>query len=115
MAKSKLNKLKQADGKLRDDTKELNSLMSTVGLNKYGTLDEKEYLNKLNEMAKTPSELYHYAQAEGYKSDDNHKSLIEKMMADFKRHVASFNTPKEERSKPKQMSEDVIRFCKQGA
>jgi hypothetical protein len=69
----------------------LDQIWGDDGTSKYGTIDEGEYLNKLNGMTK--SDIYLHASKLGIVPVDDRGRLEKTLLNDFKKHVAKFKMP----------------------
>lgn len=87
--KSKLDTLSQVHGKVEKPIT-LDQVWGDTGRNKYGTLDPKEYDQKLNEYNK--SDLQAHAVKVGLVPIDNRETLIKRLKQEFARHISQFKT-----------------------
>lgn len=85
--KIKLNALSQVHGKVENPIT-LDQVWGDTGKNKYGTLDPKEYEQKLNEYNK--SDLQAHALKVGLVPIDNKENLIKRLKQEFLRHISQF-------------------------
>jgi len=113
--KTKTKKI-QIDGQ-NDAPLTVGQLLGETGLDKYNTLDEKEYENKLNGLNKT--DLQEHAIKIGLIPIDNRLILTQRLMREFKKHVASYSRPRNEKVKPSKypdnkIPEDVLKILSAG-
>ena len=104
---SRLKKLKQVDGKVDRKPTTINQIFGDTGLGKYGTMDRSLYESQLNEMNK--SDLQTHATVVGLIPIEDRARLVQRLLREFDRHVASFNAPasKTPAKTPVKMSEAV--------
>lgn len=95
-----LKNMKMAHGKIEPkyDSKyvpsTLDQLWGDTGLaGNYDTLEESEYKTKLDEMNK--SDLQAHAVRIGLIPVDNRETLVNRLMREFRVHVASYKVPKQ--------------------
>ena len=87
--KLKLNALSQVHGKVENPIT-LDQVWGDTGKNKYGTLDPKEYEQKLNEYNK--SDLQAHALKIGLVPIDNKENLIKRLKQEFVKNISQFKT-----------------------
>lgn len=88
----KLDNLSQTHGKSDDFTPTtLDQIWGDDGTSKYGTLNEEEYLKKLEGMTK--SDIYLHASKLGIVPVDDRGRLEKTLLNDFRKHVAKFKMP----------------------
>tara|TARA_B100000131_G_scaffold240915_1_gene233242 strand:- start:289 stop:681 length:393 start_codon:yes stop_codon:yes gene_type:complete len=117
--KTKLNKLSQADGK--DDSKQetmvksqartLDQVWGDTGLSKYNTMDQSEYELRIGEMNKT--DMQAHAQQIGLIPVDDVRILKQRLINEFKSHVAKYKSV----DQPKQtteVSKETLNILKEG-
>ena len=91
--KTKIEELSQVHGKLENiQYKTLDQIWGDNANSKYQTINEKEYVNFLNEMNK--SDLQSHANKIGLVPIDNRETLTKRLIAEFRKHVSLFNIPK---------------------
>lgn len=69
----------------------LEQILGVNGQSKFGTLDEEEYANKINNMPK--SDLQAHATKIGIVPVDSRERLVKALLNQFRLHVASFRHP----------------------
>ena len=89
--------LSQTHGKEEKRTRPttLDQIWGDTGLSKYGTMDEKAYAEEISSMSK--SDLQAHASTVGIIPIDNREMLSQRLMREFKKYVASYNTPIEKK------------------
>ena len=89
--------LSQTHGKEERKTRPttLDQVWGDTGLSKYGTMDEASYAEEISSMNK--SDLQAHASTVGIIPIDNREMLSQRLMREFKKHVASYNTPVEKK------------------
>lgn len=92
--KDKLSELNQVHGKNEYDTQKvtLDQIWGDSGNGKYKTLDVNVYTEQLSEMNK--SDLQSHATTVGIIPIDNRELLTKRLIAEFQKHVSSYNMPK---------------------
>jgi hypothetical protein len=73
----------------------LDQIWGDTGLSKYGTMDEATYAEEISSMSK--SDLQAHASTVGIIPVDNREMLSQRLLREFKKHVASYNTPMEKK------------------
>jgi hypothetical protein len=91
--KTKLEQMTQIHGKDQEKfaPTTLEQILGVNGQSKFGTMDESEYTNRLNNMPKT--DLQAHATQIGIVPIDNRDRLIKTLTTQFRLHVASFKRP----------------------
>ena len=89
--------LSQTHGKEEKRTRPttLDQIWGDTGLSKYGTMDEKAYAEEISSMSK--SDLQAHASTVGIIPVDNREMLSQRLLREFRKHVASYNTPMEKK------------------
>jgi hypothetical protein len=87
--KIKLDALSQVHGRVEKPIT-LDQVWGDTGKNKYGTLDQKEYEQKLNDYNK--SDLQAHALKIGLVPIDNRENLIKRLKQEFIKHISQFRT-----------------------
>lgn len=91
-AVSKINKLSQAHGKEEKfEPTTLDQIWGDTGMHKYKTLDETEYLEQLNDMAKV--DLQSHAVKIGLIPVDNPEQLKKRLLTEFKKYAIAYKIP----------------------
>jgi hypothetical protein len=89
--------LSQTHGKEEKNTRSttLDQIWGDTGLSKYGTMDESTYAEEISSMSK--SDLQAHASTVGIIPIDNREMLSQRLLREFRKHVASYNTPREKK------------------
>ena len=89
--------LSQTHGKEETKTRPttLDQIWGDTGVSKYGTMDESTYAEEISSMSK--SDLQAHASTVGIIPIDNREMLSQRLMREFKKYVASYNTPVEKK------------------
>ena len=117
--KTKLDNLNQADGKdddkqetvIKSQARTLDQVWGDTGLWKYNTMDQNEYKIHIEDMNKT--DLQAHAHKIGLIPVDDMRILKERLMNEFKSHVAKY----ESADQPKQntdVSKETLDILKEG-
>lgn len=102
----KVSDLHQTHGKVEEfEPSTLDQVWGDDGFTVYKTLNEKEYLEKLDEMAKV--DLQAHATKVGLIPTDNVMLLREKLLKEFRRHVSLYRRPKATKEKQINLSKEV--------
>jgi hypothetical protein len=110
-AKANLEEMSQTHGmekKSRPTT--LAQIWGDDGTSRYGTMDQKQYEAFLQESSK--SDLQTHASKIGVLPIDNTLILRERLLKQFKGHVAQYNAPQEIRQRP--LSLESMRILSEG-
>ena len=89
--------LSQTHGKEETKTRPttLDQIWGDTGVSKYGTMDESTYTEEISSMSK--SDLQAHASTVGIIPIDNREMLSQRLMREFRKYVASYNTPVEKK------------------
>jgi hypothetical protein len=91
-AKPKVSELSQTHGKTEKfKPTTLDQIWGDTGMNKYKTLDEEEYKQRLKDMAKV--DLQTHAAEVGLIPIDNTTQLKKRLLSEFKKYTSSFKVP----------------------
>ena len=95
--KKSTKSLSQTHGKEEAGTRPttLDQVWGDTGLSKYGTMDESTYAEEISSMSK--SDLQAHASTVGIIPIDNSEMLSQRLMREFRKYVASYNTPVEKK------------------
>jgi hypothetical protein len=94
MSRKKVNleNMTQTHGKIENiQYKTLDQIWGDNVNSRYQTINEKEYVNFLNDMNK--SDLQSHANKIGLVPIDNRETLTKRLVAEFKKFVSTFNIP----------------------
>ena len=105
--------LSQTHGKEETKTRPttLDQIWGDTGISKYGTMDEPTYAEEISSMSK--SDLQAHASTVGIIPIDNREMLSQRLMREFRKYVASYNTPVE-RKKGIKLSKEAKAILAEG-
>ncbi len=115
-SKKSLKSMSQTHGKV--ETKKattLDQVWGDTGHTKYGTMDIDKYEAELRSFPKV--DLQAHATKIGLIPIDNRETLTSRLIKEFKKHVASYNTPDVKRGqdvRESQVSEEVVKILRDG-
>ena len=114
--KNKLDKINQTHGKVEKTDEfqptSLDQIWGSDGSSKYGTLSIDDYESQLKDMSK--AELHIHATKIGLIPVDDRTMLTKRLVREFTKHVAQFQTPIED-SVEVDTNSDVYRILKEGS
>jgi hypothetical protein len=114
--KKSLESIRQTHGKDEEAVKFVPQTLEQVwgddGTSKYGTMNEEEYDQFLMEASR--SDLHRHAIKVGIVAIDNLSLMRDRLMKEFKKHVASFRAPPQQPKKPKKISKEVQAILDEG-
>jgi hypothetical protein len=111
--KSKLQDLNQIDAKSETGKPTtLDQIWGDTGMQKYGTNDFDEYKQHLHSLNR--SDIQAHAMKVGILPTDNHEILVARLEREFKRHVATYQAPSENKQKQKKISKEVQKILSEG-
>jgi hypothetical protein len=112
--KSKVSQLSQTHGKTEKfKPTTLDQIWGDTGMNKYKTLDEEEYKERLKDMAKV--DLQTHAAEIGLIPIDNTTQLKKRLLAEFKKYVSSFKVPEVKSNNDKnRLSKEAQKILNEG-
>ena len=109
---SKINGLSQAHGKVEgNQPTTLDQIWGDTGMHKYKTLDELEYKEQLNDMAKV--DLQAHAVKIGLIPIDNPGQLKKRLLVEFKKYVSGYKVPNAN-SKSLSLDKEALRILNEG-
>ena len=110
---TKISDLSQTHGKNDDiEPTTLDQIWGDDGTSKYGTLNEKEYLNKLDGMTK--SDIYLHASKLGIVPIDDRKRLQKTLLSGFRKHVAKFKMPTQSDESQEKLPKNIREILEEG-
>jgi len=113
LGRSTLSGIMQAHGHVETfQPTTLSQILGNRGMQKYGTLDENEYVQSLASMNK--ADLQAHATQVGLVPIDDRERMSKRLIHEFKLHVASFQRPQARRSAPQVMSPEVAKILAAG-
>ena len=115
-SKKKLDEINQTHGKVEKSDEfqptSLDQIWGSDGSSKYGALSIDDYESQLKEMSK--AELHIHATKIGLIPVDDRTMLTKRLVREFTKHVAQFQTPIED-SVEVATNSDVHRILKEGS
>ena len=90
----------------------LDQIWGDDGTSTYGTLNENAYTTELDEM--NMSDLQTHASTVGIIPIDNRQMLRERLLREFRKHVASYKKPIHETESPRNLSSEAIKILSEG-
>jgi len=110
----KLQSLSQTHGKEETDFKPttLAQIWGDDGMSKYGTLNEKEYIDRVDEMHF--SDLRTHAVDIGLVPVDDRQLLTKRVISEFRRHCNEYTMPKDTLQEVEDVDEKVRKILEEG-
>ena len=108
----KLESLSQTHGKEDFKPTTLDQIWGDTGMSKYGTLDESEYEKLLKEMNR--SDIHSHASKVGVIPVDNREMLNQRLLKEFRRHLAAYRAPIEKKENNIEVSDRVKKILAEG-
>ena len=108
----KLESLSQTHGKEDFKPTTLDQIWGDTGISKYGTLNEDEYEKRLKEMNRT--DVHSHASKVGIIPVDNRDMLHQRLMREFKRHLAAYRAPIDRKVDNVEVSDNVKKILAEG-
>lgn len=109
----KVEELSQAHGKIEEfEPSTLDQIWGSDGTETYNTLDEENYLQQLNGMAKV--DMQAHATKVGLIPIDNMDILKQRLVKQFKTHVNSYRRPKVKASNNPKMTKEIRNILGEG-
>jgi hypothetical protein len=108
----KLESLSQTHGKEEYKPTTLDQIWGDTGMSKYGTLDEGEYEGKLREMNR--SDIHSHASKVGVIPVDNREMLNQRLLREFKKHLAAYRAPVDKETRKIEISDNVKKILAEG-
>ena len=109
----KVEELSQAHGKIEEfEPSTLDQIWGSDGTETYNTLDEENYLQQLNGMAKV--DMQAHATKVGLIPIDNMDILKQRLVKQFKTHVNSYRRPKVKASNDPKMTKEIRNILGEG-
>ena len=111
--KRSVENLSQAHGKEEKfQPTTLDQIWGDDGTGTYGTLNENMYANEIDEM--NMSDLQTHASTVGIIPIDNRQMLRERLLREFRKHVASYKKPIHEPTPITKVDPEVIKILSEG-
>jgi hypothetical protein len=109
----KLNTMTQVDGKIETfQPTTLDQIWGDTGNNKYGTMDEVVYAERLKSMNK--SDLQTHATQVGLVPVDDRERLTKRLLHEFKLYVSSYRHPTAQAQAKIPISPEVAKILTEG-
>jgi|TARA_B110000263_G_C15207838_1_gene463781 hypothetical protein len=112
-ATKSIKNLSQAHGKEEKfEPTTLEQIWGDDGSTTYGTLNENQYANQLDDM--NMSDLQTHASTVGIIPIDNRSTLRERLLRDFRKHVSSYKKPTHQTQSPRDVNPETIKILSEG-
>ncbi len=108
----KLESLSQTHGKEEYKPTTLDQIWGDTGMSKYGTLNEGEYENNLREMNR--SDIHSHASKVGVIPVDNRDMLHQRLLREFKRHLAAYRAPVDKKIQKVEVPDNIKKILAEG-
>ena len=90
----------------------LDQIWGDTGNTKYGTMNEEEYLDSLNEMNK--SDLQAHASLFGFVPIADRETLTKKLVGEFRKYISGFKKPETTINTPPHISKEAAKVLNEG-
>ena len=107
-----LKSIKQTHAKIETQPTTLDQIWGDEGLDKYGTMNFKDYENSLQEF--NISDLQAHASKVGIIPIENRKMLVDRLLKEFSKHVSSFNKPIDATEAPQELNKEIKNILSEG-
>lgn len=108
-----IKNLSQAHGKEEKfEATTLEQIWGDDGSTTYGTLNENQYANQLDDM--NMSDLQTHASTVGIIPIDNRNTLRERLLRDFRKHVSSYKKPVHSPESPANLDSETTKILSEG-
>jgi hypothetical protein len=113
-SKEIMNEYIEVDGKISSNNPtSLEQIWGYDGLSKYGTMNEDEYLARINDMMTV--DLQNHARDVGLRPDVEPRILKDRLLTEFRRHIGQFRSVASKKLvKPKPIPSKIQRILKEG-
>ena len=112
-ATKSIKNLSQAHGKEEKfEPTTLEQIWGDDGTSVYGTLNENQYANQLDDM--NMSDLQTHASTVGIIPIDNRSTLRERLLRDFRKHVSSYKKHTHQTQSPRDVNPETIKILSEG-
>jgi hypothetical protein len=109
----KMENLTQAHGKVEEfEPSTLDQIWGSDGMETYNTLDREEYENQLKGMAKV--DMQAHATKVGLIPIDNMDILKQRLVKQFKSHVATYRRPKTKKESGPRLTKEIKNILGEG-
>ena len=107
-----LENLSQTHGQEEFKPTTLDQIWGDSGLSKYGTLNEEEYAVRLKEMNRT--DIHAHASKVGVIPVDNRDMLNQRLLREFKKHLAAYRAPVDKKVHKVEVSDNITKLLAAG-
>ena len=112
-AKKGLKKLSQTHGKEEKfEPTSLAQVWGEDGTSTYGTMNEKEYERQIDEM--NMSDMQTHASTVGIIPIDNRSTLRDRLLREFRKHVANYRKPIHHPTPPEEVDAQTLKILSEG-
>ena len=110
---TKMKNMTQAHGKVEEfEPSTLEQIWGNDGMETYNTLDREEYETQLNGMAKV--DMQAHATKVGLIPIDNMDILKQRLVKQFKSHVATYRRPKQQEKNEPKLTKEIKNILSEG-
>ena len=111
--KKSIKNLSQTHGKEEKfEPTTLSQIWGDDGLDSYGTMEEEKYESRIDDM--NMSDLQAHASTVGIIPIDNRATLRERLVREFRKHVAAYRKPAHLSVAPPTVSKEVMKILSEG-
>ena len=112
-AKKGLKKLSQTHGKEEKfEPTSLAQVWGEDGTSTYGTMNEKEYERQIDDM--NMSDMQTHASTVGIIPIDNRSTLRDRLLREFRKHVANYRKPIHHPTPPEEVDAQTLKILSEG-
>ena len=111
--KASLKNMAQAHGKVEEfEPTTLDQVWGDNGMNTYGTMDEVKYQTRLDDM--NMSDMQSHASQVGIIPIDNRNMLRDRLLREFRKHVAAYQRPITPIEEPQVVDKEIQKILSEG-
>lgn len=111
--KASLKNMAQAHGKVEQfEPTTLDQVWGDNGMNAYGTMDEVKYQTRLDDM--NMSDMQSHASQVGIIPIDNRNMLRDRLLREFRKHVAAYQRPITSIEEPQVVDKEIQKILSEG-
>ena len=110
--KKSIKDISQTHAKEEFQPTTLDQIWGDTGSSAYGTMDEKVYVDKLDNM--NLSDLQAHASTVGIIPIDNRSMLRERLLREFRKHVSSYRKPAQDVGGSKMLDTQAMKILSEG-
>jgi|TARA_A100001015_G_scaffold137044_1_gene152009 hypothetical protein len=110
--KKSIKDISQTHAKEEFQPTTLDQIWGDTGSSTYGTMDEKVYVDKLDNM--NLSDLQAHASTVGIIPIDNRSMLRERLLREFRKHVSSYRKPTQDVGGSKMLDDQAMKILSEG-